>query len=608
MTNLSPEIIAYLASHGIDAAVAAEVGVSVEGTRLVFPNGRTVNVNGDKSKVRQPAGQKLAAWWPVGKDSASGVALVTEGESDALAAVTALRSAPIEGLRSWPVCSIPGVGYPYEQAVEDLADAKIVFLLLDADEPGQNWTAEATKALREVGKSPIPVELPENADLADCLAAAERPGEWIASALLDAEAATGADAQPPSVGIPADNCATVQPEPVDREAEWDLCAPIACSESILDCFTAQLGRIGLVGEDRLAALLYLALTSRLLTRIVSVAVKGPSAGGKSFLVDAVLRHFPPTAYYPLTGLSERALAYSEEPLAHRHLVIFEAAGLEGEFSSYLMRSLLSEGCVRYETVEKTKEGMRARLIERPGPTGLICTTTKARLHPENETRLLSLTVRDTPEQTKAVLRAIARENGAGPDLEPWLALQRWLEPRQVTIPFAQRLAEDIPPIAVRLRRDFGAVLGLVRAHCLLHQATREEDDAERLIATVEDYAIVRELVADLLAAGIGAGVSEATRETVEAVKRIGASEGVTQKAMATELKLDKSAMSRRVSVAIREGYLRNLEERKGRPARLVAGDPLPGNVEVLPTPEKLTAGCAVARLPGEIALAGGNRD
>jgi hypothetical protein len=376
VTNLSPEIIAYLASHGIDAVVAADVGVSVEGTRLVYPNGRTVTVNGDKSKVRQPAGQKLTAWWPVGKDSPSGVALVTEGESDALAAVTALRSAPIEGLRSWPVCAIPGVGYPIERAIEDLGDAKIVFLLLDADEPGQRWTADAAKALREAGKSPIPVELPENADLADCLAAAERPGEWIASALLDAEAATGADEPPLPVGIPAGNCATVQPEPVDREAEWDLCAPIACSESILDRFTAQLGRIGLVGEDRLAALLYLALTSRLLPRIVSVAVKGPSAGGKSFLVDAVLRHFPPTAYYALTGLSERALAYGEEPLAHRHLVIFEAAGLEGEFASYLMRSLLSEGCVRYETVEKTKEGMRARLIERPGPTGLICTTTR----------------------------------------------------------------------------------------------------------------------------------------------------------------------------------------------------------------------------------------
>ena len=35
------------------------------------------------------------------------------------------------------------------------------------------------------------------------------------------------------------------------------------------------------------------------------------------------------------------------------------------------------------------------MIEREGPTGLIVTTTALRLHPENETRMLSLTVTDT---------------------------------------------------------------------------------------------------------------------------------------------------------------------------------------------------------------------
>ena len=53
-------------------------------------------------------------------------------------------------------------------------------------------------------------------------------------------------------------------------------------------------------------------------------------------------------------MSERALAYGTEPLRHRFLVLFEAAGLESDFASYLVRSLLSEGCVRYETVEKSK--------------------------------------------------------------------------------------------------------------------------------------------------------------------------------------------------------------------------------------------------------------
>ncbi len=196
----------------------------------------------------------------------------------------------------------------------------------------------------------------------------------------------------------------------ERTEAWAKCSGLAGKPNILDEFASDLSRIGVVGERRAAKLLYLALTSRLLDRPVAVAVKGPSSGGKSFIVESTLKFFPDTAFYALTAMSDRALAYSNEPLKHRHLVIYEAAGMASEFATYLIRSLLSEGRVRYETVEKTKEGLGPRLIEREGPTGLIVTTTSLRLHPENETRMLSLTITDTPDQTAAVFRALAQES------------------------------------------------------------------------------------------------------------------------------------------------------------------------------------------------------
>ena len=52
---------------------------------------------------------------------------------------------------------------------------------------------------------------------------------------------------------------------------------------------------------------------------------------------------------------------------HRIIVLYEAAGLTGDVGTYLIRSLLSEGRICYETVEKTKEGLKARRIEREGP-------------------------------------------------------------------------------------------------------------------------------------------------------------------------------------------------------------------------------------------------
>jgi hypothetical protein len=386
-------------------------------------------------------------------------------------------------------------------------------------------------------------------------------------------------------------------ETASRRA-WSACKDLVLVPNILERFAMDLARSGVAGESRVAKLLYLAVTSRFLERPVSVALKGPSSGGKSYLTERVLGFFPESSYYALTAMSEHALAYSDEPLMHRFLVIYEAAGMNSDFQTYLIRSLLSEGKVRYETVEKTSEGIKPRLIERAGPTGLIITTTLTRLHPENETRMMSLAVTDTRQQTRDIMAALASEAGGDPpDLKTWHSLQEWLvaAEHRVSVSYAEELADAIPPVAVRLRRDFGALLNLIRAHAILHQASRERADDGRIIATLEDYARVRELVADLVSEGVEATVPATVRETVEMVERLRdeTEEDVTIAALAEELKLDKSAAWRRARSAMDRGYLENKEERKGRPAKLVVADALPDDMEILPAPERLQ-GCTVA--------------
>jgi hypothetical protein len=385
---------------------------------------------------------------------------------------------------------------------------------------------------------------------------------------------------------------------VPREA-WSACEPLAHAPDVLDRFAREIGR-RVSGEVRTAKLLYLALTSRVLERPVSVAVKGPSSGGKSYLVDRVLDFFPDGAYHALTAMSDRALAYSEEPIKHRFLVFFEAEGMASDFATYLMRSLLSEGRLRYEFVEKTSEGLRVRLIEREGPTGLIVTTTAVRMHPENETRLLSLTVTDTREQTRDILASLAKSKKEGTDLTPWRALQDWLAgpaaERKVAIPYAPALAELVPPVAVRLRRDFGAVLNLIQTHAILHQASREKDEEGHIVATLHDYARVRDLIDDLISEGIEATVPQSVREVVEADIQLYEEEDepVTTAALARELELDRTAASRRVRSAKDRGYLRDLEDNPRKPSRIVPGDPLPEELAILPAPEVLAEACTRA--------------
>jgi hypothetical protein len=481
-----------------------------------------------------------------------------------------------------PTLGIPGVETWKEQWAEHLEAIERVYVVIEPDEGGQ--TLKEKLSASSIRDRLHLVDLGEFKDASGLyLADRENFKDRFTVTLKQA--------------TPYTEFKRAETEVTARKA-WAECEDLVLVPNILERFAEDLARSGVVGESKLAKLLYLAVTSRFLERPVSVAMKGPSSGGKSCLTERVLGFFPDEAYYALTAMSEHALAYGEEPLSHRFLVLYEAAGMSGDFQTYLVRSLLSEGRVRYETVEKTSEGMKPRLIEREGPTGLIVTTTAVKLHPENETRLLSLTVTHTQKQTRELMAALAAQpDGEPPNVKTWHALQSWLAvaERRVRIPYAKTLAALIPPVAVRLRRDFGAVLNLICAHAILHQASRKRDAEGRIIATLEDYAVVRDLVADLVSEGVETTVPATVRETVEKLGLLYSDESkpVTIVKLAEELELDKSTAWRRVRTAIDRGYVKNLEERKGRPAQLVPGEALPDDVEILPTVERLH-GCTVA--------------
>jgi hypothetical protein len=149
---------------------------------------------------------------------------------------------------------------------------------------------------------------------------------------------------------------------------------------------------------------------------------------------------------------------------------------------------------------------------------------------------------------------------------------------------------------VRLRRDFCQLLNLIRAHAIVHQATRERDAEGRILASLHDDVVVREPLADVISEGVEATVSPAVCEAVAAATRLlgpGNHEAsITE--LAHALGLDKSAAARRIATAIQLGYLRNLEDRKGRPARLQLAEPMPESVSILPSVQVLH-GCSVDR-------------
>jgi hypothetical protein len=375
---------------------------------------------------------------------------------------------------------------------------------------------------------------------------------------------------------------------------------------ILGVFWGVLRLCGVVGEERNAKLVFLAITSRLLKEPVSIVIKGLSSSGKSFTVVKVVEFFPAEAVATFTAMSERALIYSDEEYAHRTIILYEATALreqreknEGNQTAYFIRTLLSEGRIDYSvTIRDKDEGFKTKHIVKTGPTNVIITTTALSLHNENETRMISLSTDDTAAQTRAIMKQMAV--GSAEDVNPeWHDLQRWLATaeRRVAIPFAEFLAENIPPVAVRLRRDFRAILRLIDTHALLHQLSRDKDAQGRIIATVADYAAVRGLIIDLISAGIGATVTKTVRETVEAVRQLDKGDGARTEAIGDHLKIERSAAQRRLTSARQDGFIVNLEEKRGKPARYTIGSPMPDEIEVMPTVEAVHAHLEASHTP-----------
>ena len=356
-------------------------------------------------------------------------------------------------------------------------------------------------------------------------------------------------------------------------------------------------RLGYAGSLIQPMLLFLVFVSRLLERPINVVVTGPSSAGKSFMVTTVCRLLPTSAVYALVGMSARMLAYTNADLQHRHLIVNEAAALAQEgIGAVLLRALAWEGQIRYETIESTSEGIQPRVIERPGPTGFITTTTGA-VEPELETRVLTINVSDSAELTETILLSAANramgQQGEEPDLKPWRAAQWWLEhegARNVIIPYADQLAAAYPKTLVRGRRDFQQVLNLIQASAILHQRQRERDAGGRIIATVDDYRHVHELTVELFGAIAAEGVTEAVRRVVEMVGQLSKSADaqITVSAVAKALGSDRSSVHRLVERAVERGWLVNNEERERRPAKPKVGEKLPDVQSALPHPDTIT--------------------
>ena len=343
---------------------------------------------------------------------------------------------------------------------------------------------------------------------------------------------------------------------------------------VLTCFGQHWARV-MAGEAKLAKMIYLIGTSRLLAKPMHCVLKGPSGGGKSEIRKQTLRFFPAGEVVSFTAMSDKALIYDERSYEHKILSMAEAeATSERKFQDYMLRELMSEGRIAYT--------LPTGPVIKDGPVSFMVTTTKDRLHRENETRMLSLRVDASEEQTRRIIEKIGEEAAGGgvtveaEEYAAWHLFQRNLADvmamddgsrRGIVIPYAKALAKMIRLAGdVRMRRDYNQLIGAIQVHAVLHHELRYKDNNGCIHANIEhDYATVQELMADWFAVSNSKGVSQAVLEAVRKLQK--SMKNVTAEAVSKLLELHKSVAHRHLQDAKKLGLVENLETRTHRPGQ-----------------------------------------
>lgn len=294
-----------------------------------------------------------------------------------------------------------------------------------------------------------------------------------------------------------------------------------CNPCLVQVILDDLKAIGLVGEQETGLTIYLAGTSRLLAKPVSVIVVGTSSAGKSFILDTGTSLFPPEAVLRATDFTANALYYLPlGALEHRFVVAGERSRKEDDDraeATRALREMLSSGVLRKAIPEKDGDGhFTTRVIENRGPIAFVETTTLSTIFNEDANRSLIVGVDESAEQTHRIIEnagsaaATSRRSDNAAVIDRHHGAQRLLERLPVVIPFAPKIVAAVPADRIEARRAVGHVLHLVQAVALLHQHQRRRQDGA-VIAEFADYAIARRLLRGPLARAVKDDVAEHVR-------------------------------------------------------------------------------------------------
>ncbi|RLI85136.1 MAG: hypothetical protein DRO98_07470, partial [Archaeoglobales archaeon] len=300
-----------------------------------------------------------------------------------------------------------------------------------------------------------------------------------------------------------------------REAEELLKSPKLLNEVM------RLIRKKLVREEKNALLVFFTMLSAKLKEPLNLRFSGETSTGKSSLVRAVARLFPPEMLIIRTALTRKALYYSglgkklEDgskviDFTGKVLVLLEEGNCKDfldEFKPVLSHDLYQLESEFTDTSGKTPIARRIVIRGFPAYIGLVAAR---KTIDEDDSRTLLATPEKSGEKFRDVQLFHSSEmafpwrfNGVEEDEKKvWNAIRVLESYDGVIIPFAPIIAENFPHDKPRTMRDFKKLLEMIQAVALLFQKKRnviEKYGHRYLVAHPIDFLIAVKVLEDALA-------------------------------------------------------------------------------------------------------------
>ncbi|MGB1216538.1 MAG: toprim domain-containing protein, partial [Saprospiraceae bacterium] len=279
------------------------------------------------------------------------------------------------------------------------------------------------------------------------------------------------------------------------------------SSDLLRRTNADIGRTGVIGEDKNRLLMFLIFCTRKRKKPLHVISLGASGTGKTYLQERISALIPDEDKIEITALSDNAFYYfDKDELRNKLIIIEDMDGAENVL--YQLRELMSKKRITKTVTTKDNNGkMRTVTLEVNGPICVAGTTTKENIYEDNANRSLLIYRDESRKQKERIMdyqRSLSagkiNETEEGNTIELFKDLQLLLQDIRIINPFAEEL--KIPNEVFKPLRTNDHYLQFIEAVTFYHQHQRKikkDGEGNKYIeVTLEDIKAANYLLKDIL--------------------------------------------------------------------------------------------------------------